>query len=123
MGLNGLVLQLMELDILSLGSLIVDFFLPFPFFAIAAIATSITMRDRAIFRFHLEGILPLIETTFLAFSIVPDVFLRLRLLFRLFVHLLVAVRLFLLTFIAPLAEPLAFRTFVDIANMLGKVTG
>ena len=109
------------LDLLSLGSLIVDFFLPF--FAIAAIATSITMRDRAIFRFHLEGILPLIETTFLALSIVPDVFLRLRLLLRLFVHLLVAVRLFLLTLITPLPEPLAFDTLVELAHMLGKVTG
>ena len=69
MCLNGLVLQLMELDILSLGSLIVDFFLPF--FAIAAIATSITMRDRAIFRFHLEGILPLKLFAYSALSIVP----------------------------------------------------
>ena len=62
------------LDLFSLGSLLIDFL--FPFIAIVALATSITIRDLAISRDHLEGILPLIETTFLAFSIVPDVFFK-----------------------------------------------
>jgi hypothetical protein len=56
-------------------------------------------------------------------SIVPDVFLRLSLLLKMFVHLLVGVCLFLLTFITPLPEPLAFDTLVVLAHMLGKVTG
>jgi hypothetical protein len=56
-------------------------------------------------------------------SIVPDVFLRLSLLLKMFVHLLVGVCLFLLTFITPLPESLAFETLVVLAHMLGKVTG
>ena len=58
------------LDLLSLGSLLIDFFDPF-FFAIVALATSITIRDLAISRDHLERILSLILTAYSAVSIVP----------------------------------------------------
>jgi hypothetical protein len=57
------------LDLLSLGSLLIDFVSPF--FAIVALATSITIRDLAISRDHLERVLPLILTAYRAVSIVP----------------------------------------------------
>ena len=57
------------LDLFSLGSLLIDFL--FPFIAIVALATSITIRDLAISRDHLERVLPLILTAYRAVSIVP----------------------------------------------------
>ena len=110
----------MLLDRLSLGDLFFDFHLPFAI--IATLATSITILDIAIVRSHLERIFPLIKTTHYAMSIVPAASLALQLLLRFFFRHLVVLYQFLLAFIAPVLKPQAFKTFVDVAYMLGPVT-
>jgi hypothetical protein len=118
--LYGFFGQPMLLDRLSLVDLFFHFHLPFAI--IAALATSITILDIAIVRSHLERIFPLIKTAHYAVSIVPAARLALQLLMRFFVHNLVLLHKFLFAFIAPVLQPQAFNTFVDVANMLGPVT-